>query len=252
MQRGRVVEQALCEELFRSPKHPYTPGTARGRAQRWAGGGRAGGTAARGRGSARLVPDQEGPAAAYRRSHQGRRRRELQPAPGQTLGIVGESGSGKSTLGLAILRLLASRGEIRFRGQQLQGMSQRAVRPLRRQMQVVFRDPYGSLSPRMSVGQIIEKGCAFTTWVMRRSRNRQSLTRSWRLVSIRKPASLPPRVFRRATATHCHCPGSGVEAGADTARRADLGARSHGTASGGGAPALVAGQVQPDLPVHQP
>ena len=59
---------------------------------------------------------------------------------------------------MAILRLLASRGEIRFQGQPLQGMSQRAVRPLRRQMQVVFQDPYGSLSPRMSVGQIIGEG----------------------------------------------------------------------------------------------
>lgn len=77
---------------------------------------------------------------------------------GQTLGIVGESGSGKSTLGMAILRLLASRGAIRFQGQALDGLSQEAVRPLRRQMQVVFQDPFGSLSPRMCVSQIVGEG----------------------------------------------------------------------------------------------
>src|SRR5690606_32596108 len=77
---------------------------------------------------------------------------------GQTLGIVGESGSGKSTLGMAILRLLGSQGAIRFRGETLDGLSQKAVRPLRRQMQVVFQDPFGSLSPRMCVSQIVGEG----------------------------------------------------------------------------------------------
>ena len=77
---------------------------------------------------------------------------------GQTLGIVGESGSGKSTLGLAILRLIGSHGAIRFAGQTIDGLNQQAVRPLRRQMQVVFQDPFGSLSPRMSVGEIIGEG----------------------------------------------------------------------------------------------
>lgn len=77
---------------------------------------------------------------------------------GQTLGIVGESGSGKSTLGLAILRLIGSRGAVRFQQRDLQLLSQREIRPLRRQMQVVFQDPFGSLSPRMSVGQIVGEG----------------------------------------------------------------------------------------------
>jgi len=77
---------------------------------------------------------------------------------GQTVGLVGESGSGKTTLGLALLRLLASRGRIRFRDRALQGLPARALRPLRREMQVVFQDPYGSLSPRLSVGQIVEEG----------------------------------------------------------------------------------------------
>ena len=77
---------------------------------------------------------------------------------GQTVGVVGESGSGKTTLGLALLRLLRSEGRIRFRGQDLQGLRAGALRPLRREMQIVFQDPYGSLSPRMSVGQIVGEG----------------------------------------------------------------------------------------------
>lgn len=78
--------------------------------------------------------------------------------PGQTLGIVGESGSGKTTLGLALLRLIESEGEIRFEGKRIDDLSRSEVRPLRRQMQIVFQDPYGSLSPRLSIGQIIEEG----------------------------------------------------------------------------------------------
>ena len=77
---------------------------------------------------------------------------------GQTLGVVGESGSGKSTLGRALLRLERCEGGIVFQGRDLQGMRYKALRPLRREMQIVFQDPYGSLSPRLSVGQIIEEG----------------------------------------------------------------------------------------------
>ena len=77
---------------------------------------------------------------------------------GQTLGVVGESGSGKSTLGRALLRLLPSRGEIRFLGQSIQGLDRGRMRPLRREMQIVFQDPFGSLSPRLTVGQIVAEG----------------------------------------------------------------------------------------------
>jgi microcin C transport system ATP-binding protein len=77
---------------------------------------------------------------------------------GHTVGVVGESGSGKTTLGLALLRLERSRGSIEFRGREIQGLGRRALRPLRREMQVVFQDPYGSLSPRLSVAQIVEEG----------------------------------------------------------------------------------------------
>jgi microcin C transport system ATP-binding protein len=77
---------------------------------------------------------------------------------GETLGVVGESGSGKTTLGLALLRLVASRGRIAYVGRRIDSLDSRRMRPLRKEMQIVFQDPYGSLSPRLSVGQIIEEG----------------------------------------------------------------------------------------------
>ncbi len=82
----------------------------------------------------------------------------LQVREGHTLGVVGESGSGKSTLGRALIRLEQVGGEISFRGQPLQQLNRRQMRPLRRQIQMVFQDPYGSLSPRLSIGQIVEEG----------------------------------------------------------------------------------------------
>ncbi len=83
---------------------------------------------------------------------------DLKLRAGQTLGVVGESGSGKTTLGLALARLISSKGRIAFVGKDIAGYSFREMRPLRNQLQVVFQDPYGSLSPRMSVGEIIAEG----------------------------------------------------------------------------------------------
>ena len=77
---------------------------------------------------------------------------------GHTIGVVGESGSGKTTLGMAVLRLIHSKGSIAFAGDELQGLAGKALRTYRRRMQIVFQDPYGSLSPRRSVRQIIEQG----------------------------------------------------------------------------------------------
>jgi len=77
---------------------------------------------------------------------------------GQTVGVVGESGSGKTTLGLALARMIASTGSIHFDGRDIDGLSFNAMRLLRRELQIVFQDPYGSLSPRMSVAEIIEEG----------------------------------------------------------------------------------------------
>ena len=158
MQRGRIVEQAECARLFRAPEHPYT--------QELLGADPSGAPAANPPGAPLLEVDD---LRVWFPIRKGLLRRTVDHVKavdgvgfslpeGQTLGIVGESGSGKSTLGLAILRLIGSRGAIRFAGQAIDGLDQRAVRPLRRQMQVVFQDPFGSLSPRMSVGQIIGEG----------------------------------------------------------------------------------------------
>ena len=77
---------------------------------------------------------------------------------GQTLGVVGESGSGKTTLGLALARLISSKGSIHFNGRDIDKLSFNDMRPLRSELQIVFQDPFGSLSPRMSVSEIIEEG----------------------------------------------------------------------------------------------
>ena len=83
---------------------------------------------------------------------------DIRVRAGQTVGVVGESGSGKTTLGLAMLRLLNSEGSIRFDGDEIGDVKRKGLIPLRRDMQIVFQDPYGSLSPRLSVLQIVEEG----------------------------------------------------------------------------------------------
>ncbi len=99
---------------------------------------------------------------------------------GETLGVVGESGSGKTTLGLATLRMISSEGAITFRGRRIDGLRAKDIRPLRKDMQIVFQDPFGSLSPRLSVLQIVEEGLQIQNPAMsaddRRARVTQSMT----------------------------------------------------------------------------
>ncbi|VVP07279.1 ABC transporter ATP-binding protein [Pseudomonas fluorescens] len=157
MKAGEIVEQATCETIFTEPKHPYScvllnaepEGQALPREERE---------------NVLEVDDLRVQFAVggglfrrktYFKAVDGI---SLNIQRGKTLGIVGESGSGKSTLGQAILRLLDSEGSIRFQGEALDGLSQKQLRPWRKKMQVVFQDPYGSLSPRMSVAQIISEG----------------------------------------------------------------------------------------------
>ncbi|MDU9389429.1 ABC transporter ATP-binding protein [Pseudomonas sp. zfem002] len=158
MQRGCIVEQSSCEELFRAPQHPYT--------KMLLGAEPSGKPAANPEGAPLLEVED---LRVWFPIRKGLLRRTVDHVKavdginfslpqGQTLGIVGESGSGKSTLGLAILRLIGSKGAIRFEKQRLDGMSQQQVRPLRREMQVVFQDPFGSLSPRMCVNDIVGEG----------------------------------------------------------------------------------------------
>ena len=158
MQRGLIVEQASCEQLFRSPQHPYTRELLSAEPS--------GGPANTVAGPPLLevedlkvwFPIKKGllrKTVDYVKAVDGI---NFSLPQGQTLGIVGESGSGKSTLGLAILRLIASKGLISFEDKRLDCLSQKEVRPLRREMQVVFQDPFGSLSPRMSVSEIVGEG----------------------------------------------------------------------------------------------
>ncbi len=91
---------------------------------------------------------------------------------GQTVGVVGESGSGKTTLAMALLRLERSVGPIKFEGSEIQGLDIKQMRPLRQRMQIVFQDPYGSLSPRLSIGQIVEEGLKVHTPDMSREERR--------------------------------------------------------------------------------
>ncbi len=110
---------------------------------------------------------------------------------GQTLGVVGESGSGKTTLGLALLRLLSSEGAIRFEGQRIDMLPHRTLRPLRKAMQIVFQDPFGSLSPRLSVGEIVEEGL----WVHGLAGDRQA--RQTRITQALAEVGLDPTTQHR-------------------------------------------------------
>ncbi|MBI1206388.1 MAG: dipeptide ABC transporter ATP-binding protein [Azospirillum sp.] len=159
MSHGRIVEQAAVEAVFAAPQHPYTRQLLEAEPK--------GNPAPPPADAAEVLAADD--VKVHFPIKQGILRRtvdyiravdgiSLRVREGHTLGVVGESGSGKTTLGLALLRLTASQGAIRFDGTAIQGWQSRQMRPLRRQMQVVFQDPYGSLSPRLTVGQIVEEG----------------------------------------------------------------------------------------------
>lgn len=108
---------------------------------------------------------------------------------GKTLGLVGESGCGKSTVGRLILRLLApSAGKILFRGEDITGITQKEMKPLRKEMQIVFQDPFGSLNPRMTIGQSIEEGLR-TLRINGRSQRRARVGELLEMVGIAESAA---------------------------------------------------------------
>ena len=159
MNKGKIVEHGGVERVFTAPEHPYTNALL----------------------AAEPKPDPAPPrpeAPVVVRTDdlkvwfpvkRGLMRRvvghikavdgiTVELRKGETLGVVGESGSGKTTLGLAILRLISSKGPVVFMGHEIQGLRFKDMRPYRRDMQIVFQDPYGSLSPRMSISDIVEEG----------------------------------------------------------------------------------------------
>jgi microcin C transport system ATP-binding protein len=159
MNKGKIVEQGPVEQVFTAPKHPYTRDLL----------------------AAEPKPDPAPPRPSspvvmkaddlkvwfpikrgFLRSTVGHIKAvdgvSLAVRKGETLGVVGESGSGKTTLGLALLRLISSNGPIVFLGKNIQGLRFKEMLPLRSDMQIVFQDPFGSLSPRMTVGDIIAEG----------------------------------------------------------------------------------------------
>ena len=159
MTDGEIVEKGSVEQIFERPEHPYTrrllASEPKGRPEP----GPADAAAIIRSTDARVwFPIKRG---VLRRTVDHIKAVDgitLTVRQGHTLGVVGESGSGKTTLGRALIRLQRSEGAIVFEGRDLQGLSWKALRPLRRRMQIVFQDPFGSLSPRMSVGQIVEEG----------------------------------------------------------------------------------------------
>lgn len=159
MQQGEIVEQGPTAQIFDNPQHPYTVKLLSAEAT--------GHPDPVPEGAAEIVSTQN--LKVWFPITEGLLRRtvghvkavndaSLSVRAGETLGIVGESGSGKTTLALAIMRLIASEGEITFMDQDVRKWSTRELRRLRKDMQIVFQDPFGSLSPRMTCFQIIAEG----------------------------------------------------------------------------------------------
>jgi oligopeptide transport system ATP-binding protein len=159
MQSGNVVESGMTEKIFAAPEHPYTKMLLAAEPT--------GRKAPPSSDAPILLEGRDvevtfdlgggffsGPPTILRAVD----RISIRLKRGQTIGIVGESGSGKSTLGRALLRMLPSDGVIRFDNRDISNADRRQMRPLRRELQVVFQDPFGSLSPRLTVGQIITEG----------------------------------------------------------------------------------------------
>ncbi|HTI85096.1 MAG TPA: ABC transporter ATP-binding protein [Alphaproteobacteria bacterium] len=159
MRRGEIVEAGPVSQVFASPKHDYTrmllAAEPKGKPART---GATPATVVEARNVKVHFPIKGG---VFRHTVDVVKAVEdvsLAIPAGRTLGVVGESGSGKTTLGFALLRLVKSTGTVVFQGRDLSGLGSRELRPLRRDMQIVFQDPFSSLSPRMSVGDIVGEG----------------------------------------------------------------------------------------------
>jgi microcin C transport system ATP-binding protein len=190
MQRGRIVEAGLVSKVFADPQHPYTRALL----------------AAEPKGSP-PPPDLNAPAImtaqdikvwfpikrgflrktiGYVRAVDGV---SVSVREGETVGVVGESGSGKTTLGLAVLRLIRSEGPIVYCGRRIDSLGSKEMRPLRRDIQIVFQDPFGSLSPRLSVAEIVEEGLIAQKTRMNAAERRQAVANALADTGL-EPASM--------------------------------------------------------------
>jgi microcin C transport system ATP-binding protein len=159
MKGGEIVEEGVTNEIFDSPKHPYTKKLLNAEPS---------GTPKPIIANAAKVidiknlriwfPIVKGILRKVVGNVKAVNNANLNISEGETLGIVGESGSGKTTLALAIMRLISSKGHITFMGKKLDGLTNNQLKPIRRDIQMVFQDPYGSLSPRFTIEQIIAEG----------------------------------------------------------------------------------------------
>ncbi|HLO22528.1 MAG TPA: ABC transporter ATP-binding protein [Methyloceanibacter sp.] len=186
MNNGEIVERGATADIFAAPKHPYTkhliasepkgsPPAANPKAK----------TILEAKDLRVWFPIKRG----FLRQTVGHIKAvdgiDLAVKEGQTLGVVGESGSGKTTLGLALLRLISSEGPIVYLGNRIDGYDSKRMRPLRRHMQIVFQDPYGSLSPRLSIGQIIEEGLVIQNPSLTREERSERVARALQEVGLK-------------------------------------------------------------------
>jgi microcin C transport system ATP-binding protein len=159
MNQGEIVETGAVAQVFADPRHPYTQkllaAEPKGRPNRPTADAA---TVMHGQDIKVWFPLKAGILSRVVGHIKAVDGVDVTVKAGHTVGVVGESGSGKTTLGLALLRLIGSEGGIVFQGTDIQGMRPGTLRPRRREMQMVFQDPYGSLSPRLSVGQIVGEG----------------------------------------------------------------------------------------------
>jgi microcin C transport system ATP-binding protein len=192
MTKGRIVEAGPTKEIFDNPQHEYTrhllAAEPKGRPP-------AADPAAKsvmaGKDVKVWFPIKQG---FFRRTVDHVKAVDgidIDVRAGQTVGVVGESGSGKTTLGLALCRMISSQGNIRFDGKEIDELSFSEMRPLRRELQIVFQDPFGSLSPRMSVAEIIAEGLGI------HEPSLSDTQRDQRVIDVMKEVGLDPEVRHR-------------------------------------------------------
>ena len=179
MQKGKIVEAGKTADVFANPQHPYTKMLLAAEPK---------GEAPTSDWAAKPILEAKDVRVWFPIRHGFMRRTvghvkavdgvSLTVREGQTVGVVGESGSGKTTLGLAILRLIRSQGTIAYCGRSLSGLTVKQMRPFRRDMQIVFQDPFGSLSPRLSVAEIVEEGLIAQKTRLNAAERREAVARA--------------------------------------------------------------------------